>query len=114
MPVPKDIDMYMGNCKESTQMHVQYPYIAMSPDLCIPLTKSHLNLYTCIRVVYYWDNAHILRHRSDQTAASAIYYQMDTLIRVILFTTDFAIDLGPEPSTHDVGDLILLLTLTNQ
>ena len=32
VPVPIDDDQYLGNRKEFTQVHVQYPFIAMSLD----------------------------------------------------------------------------------
>ena len=39
MPVPIDVDNYLGISNEYTQVHVQCPYIVLSPDSYIPLTE---------------------------------------------------------------------------
>ena len=39
IPIPIDIDMYLRNATEYTQVHVQFPYISMSPYLYVPLTE---------------------------------------------------------------------------
>ena len=41
----------------------------MSPDSYIPLTVPQLNLCTYIGIVYYCENAHLLRHESEPTCA---------------------------------------------
>ena len=43
-PVPIDVDAYLGNRKEYTRRHVQYPYIMMLPDSYLPLTGLELKL----------------------------------------------------------------------
>ena len=43
MPTPIDVDAYLEDSIEYTQMHVQYPYMAMSP-LSGLLTETQLNL----------------------------------------------------------------------
>ena len=40
--VPTLIDTYVGNSNEYTQVHVQYPYIAMLHDSYYPLTEPTL------------------------------------------------------------------------
>ena len=53
VPVPIDVDTYLGNSQEYTnKVHVQYVYIVISPDLYIPLTEPHLKLCTCMGIVY--------------------------------------------------------------
>ena len=39
IPEPIDADMYLGNILESTQVYVQYSYIAMLDDSHIPLNE---------------------------------------------------------------------------
>ena len=53
VPVPVDMDKYLGYSREYTQGHVQYLYIAMSFDLYLPLTKPQLKLFTQMGVVHY-------------------------------------------------------------
>ena len=72
VPVPVDIDTYLGNSCEYMQMHVQYPYIAVLLDSYFPLMGLWLELCTQIGVVYYCENMHLPRHRSNHTCASAI------------------------------------------
>ena len=63
--MPTDVDTYLGNINKYTQVHVEYSYIAMSPDPYVPLKESQHNLHTCMGVVHYCENAHLLRHRSE-------------------------------------------------
>ena len=72
-----NVDTHVGNSNEYNQVHVQYPYMVMSPDSYIPLAEPQYNLYICMGVVYYCENVHFLRHRSEHTCASGMYYQMD-------------------------------------
>ena len=54
--VPKDVDTFLGNSNEYTQVHVQYPYMTMSPDSYIPIIELQLKLCTHIGIVYYCEN----------------------------------------------------------
>ena len=59
------------------QVYVQYVYIAMSVDSYVPFTEPQIELCTHIWVVYYCEKAHFLRHKTEHTYASEIYYQID-------------------------------------
>ena len=41
VPVPRDADMYLSNSYEYMQVHIQYPYIAMSLDSYVPLIRQN-------------------------------------------------------------------------
>ena len=83
-----DIGTYLGNGKEYTQLHVQYPYIAMSPDLYIPVTEPFIDL-----------NIHV--------------HQLSIIkwIQYIHCKAKQSINLKPDPKILDAGDLILPLNL---
>ena len=42
VPVPIDVNTYLGNSKQYTHIHVEYPYIKMSREPYIPLMEVHV------------------------------------------------------------------------
>ena len=60
MPVSMDVNRNFENSKEYTQVNVQYPYRVMSPDTYILLMGLQLHLSTCVGIVYYSENSHLL------------------------------------------------------
>ena len=52
LQVPVDTDKYLEKNYDYTQMHIQYPYIAMLYDSYVSLTKPQLNLCLYMEVVY--------------------------------------------------------------
>ena len=61
-------------------------------------------------VVYYYENAHLLRNRSECTCPSAIYYKTDLVTKAVHCRVKHAINLKPKiPKCLDSVDLILLL-----
>ena len=74
------------------KVHVQYPLGMKSPDLYISLIEPHVSLCTCMGGVHYCENSHLLRHRSQHTCASAIYYQTDLGTKAMHSKAKHAID----------------------
>ena len=50
----------LRNSNEYTEVHVQYPYIAMSSHSYIPLIEPQLTQCTDMGIVYYFENVHLL------------------------------------------------------
>ena len=59
-------------------------------------------------MVWYSENAHLLQCRSEHACASAIYYQMDSVVKTIHYKAKHAISLKLDPTFLDAKDLILL------
>ena len=78
-PKQVDMDRALDNSFAYMQMHVQYPYIAMSLDLCDPFRELQLKLCVWIGVITCCENTYLLRHRSEHSCASIIYYEVDKL-----------------------------------
>ena len=66
------------------EVHVQYQYIKMSPDSYIPLPEPHLNICILMGAMNICEKAHVLRHISEHTCASTIYYQVDLVMNILL------------------------------
>ena len=77
----------------------------------IPLTEPYLKLCTHMGVVYSCKNAHLLEHRSAHTCASVINTQVDSLMNALHCKEKYIINLKPDPTPLDPGDLILLSNL---
>ena len=83
----------------------------MVPDSRVSLTKPQLHLCTIMLLEYYCENVHLLRHRSEHTFVSAIYYLMDSVTRVMHYKIEHRFKLKPGPTILDAGDFIMLLNL---
>ena len=99
-----------------TQTHfrqecVQYPYISISHDSYAPLTEPQLKLCTCMGLVYYCKNIHLLGSRSEHTCTSAIYYQTYSVMKAMSFEAKHADNLKLNFTLLDAEELILLLNL---
>ena len=55
-------------------------------------------------VVYYCENVHLLRHRSEHTSASKIYYQMESLTKALQCKAKYAVNMKPDPTLSDAED----------
>ena len=60
-------------------------------DSNVPFTELQHKLYTHLGVVYYCENAPLLRHRSEHTCASTIYSQTDFITKTLHCKAKFAI-----------------------
>ena len=81
-PVPYDAETYSGEQSQYTLVDIEFPYMATTPDNYIPLTEQQLRLCWKIGYTYYCENSYLLRHRSQHTCASAIYYNEDETAKV--------------------------------
>ena len=62
--------------------------------------------------VYFCENAHMLRHRSEHTCSSTIYYQVEDLVmKVLHFKAKYNIHLKPDLTLLDARKAILLFNL---
>ena len=92
-------------------MHVQYPYIAMSPDSYVLLIEPQLNLCTHPKVLHYCENVYLLRHRSEHTCTSAVYYQVCSAIKALHCKAKYEINMNPNTTLLDTADLSFLFNI---
>ena len=95
------------------QVHVHYWHITMSLTLYIPCKELQLKLCTQMGVVHYCENVHLLRHRSEHTCTSTIYYQVDSVTKALHHKAKYAINLNLDPTVTDKGDLTPLSNVPN-
>ena len=81
----------------------------MSSDLYIPLTELQFSLHKHMRIIYYCENAHLLRHRCEHISGSASNYHIDSRMNAMHYKAKHTIKLKPDPTILDSGDLILPL-----
>ena len=60
-----------------------------------------------MRIIYYCKNTHLLRHRSEHTSASVTFYLTGHPTKAIQYKAKHAINLKPDPTILDAGDLAL-------
>ena len=110
-PMPTDTDTNIGNSNEYTQDHFQYPYIVMLPDSYVPLIKPQFNLCTCMGVLYYCENTHLLWHRSWYIFASTIILSGGFSNQTYALHSQTCNYPEPDSTIIDARDLILPLYL---
>ena len=57
------------------------------------------------------ENPHLVRHRSEHTCPSAIYYQVQLVTNALYYKAKYVISLKLNPTISGTGDLILLSIL---
>ena len=74
VPVPLDVETYIGDKREYTQIILETEYIALTDNNYVPLTQAQISLCAKIRYTYYCEYAHLLKKCTEHTCTSAIYY----------------------------------------
>ena len=64
-----------------------------------------------MRFVYYCENTP--RHIFEQSGASVIYYEVDTVTNAMHCKATHTINMKPDPTTPNAGDQSLLLNPTS-
>ena len=55
VPVPLDVETYIGDKREYTQIIPETEYIALTDNNYVPLTQAHISLCAKIGYTYYCD-----------------------------------------------------------
>ena len=77
VPMPFDTETLDGKNDKVTFINNSYPYMTINKENYIPLDERHLCLCNKMGATYYCENSYVLRHRSEHTCESAIYYCTD-------------------------------------
>ena len=110
-PVPLDVETYLGEKREYTQIILETELIALTENNYIPLTQAQILLCAKIGYMYYCEYAHLLKKCMEHTCMSAIYYDRGSNIKVKQCKTIVTFDTIPESKILDAGDLLILLNL---
>ena len=110
-PVPLDVETYLGEKREYTQIILETELIALTENNYIPLTQAQILLCAKIGNMYYCEYAHLLKKHTEHTCMSAIYYDQGSDIKAKQCKTIVTFDTIPESKILDAGDLLILLNL---
>ena len=59
-----------------------------------------------MRVLCYYESAHLLKHRSEHTCVSIIYSQVDLVMKEMCCKAQYAVNLKHYPTLQDAVDHI--------
>ena len=110
-PVPLDVETYIGEKREYTEIIPETKLIALIENNYIPLTQAQISLCAKIGHMYYCEYAHLLKKRTEHTCMSAIYYDQGSDIKAKQCKTIIIFDTIPESKILDAGDLLILSNL---
>ena len=82
VPVPLDVETYIGEKREYTQIIPETKLISLTENNYIPLTQAQVSLCAKICYMYYYEYAHLLKKCTDDTCMSTIYYDQGSDIKV--------------------------------
>ena len=96
VPVPLDVETYLGEKREYTQIIPETELIALTENNYIPLTQAQISLCAKIGYMYYCEYAHLLKKHTEHTYMSAIYYDQGSDIKAKQCKTIVTFDTIPE------------------
>ena len=74
--------------------------------------ELQIKLCVYMEIIYYCEDALLLRNGSADTCASATYYQMDSVAKAVHYKVKHVINLQPDPTILIAGDMILSSNLS--
>ena len=110
-PVPLDVETYLGEKREYTQIILETELIALTETNYVPLTQVQISLCAKIGYMYYCEYAHLLKKRTEHTCMSAIYYGQGSDFKAKQCKTIVTFDAIPESKILDASDLLILSNL---
>ena len=112
-PVPLDVDTYIGEKREHTQIIPETELIALPENNYIPLTQAQISLCAKIGYMYYCEYAHLLKKCMEHTCMSAIYYDQGSDVKAKQCKTIVTFDTILESKILDASDLLILSICKN-
>ena len=110
-PVPLDVETYLGEKREYTQIIPETELIALTENNYIPLMQAQISLCAKIGYMYYCDYAHLLKKRTEHTCMSSIYYDQGSDVKAKQCKTIITFDTIPESKILDASNLLILSNL---
>ena len=110
-PVPLDVETYIGEKREYTQIMLETELIALTENNYVPLTQVQILLCAKIGYMHYCEYTHLLKKHTEHTCMSAIYYNQGSDIKAKQCKTIVTFDTILESKILDAGDLLILLNL---
>ena len=107
VPVPLDVETYIGDKREYTQIIPETEYIALT-DNYIPLTQVQISLCAKVGYMYYCEYGHLLKKHTEHTCMSAIYYDQKSEIKANAWKT---IDMTLESKILKTSNILILSTM---
>ena len=111
VPMPFDTETLDGKNDEYTLINNSYPYMAINEQKYIPLNEQQLRLCNRMGATYYCENLYVLRHRSEHTCKSAIYYHADSWTITKHCQATFMSKHQFPPKVLDAGETMVLFNL---
>ena len=110
-PVPLDVETYIGEKREYTQIILEIEFIALTETNYVPLTQAQISFCAKIGYMYYCEYAHLLKKHTEHTCMSAIYYDQESDIKAKQCKTIVTFDTIPESKILEAGNLLILSNL---
>ena len=111
VPIPLDVETYLGEKREYTQIIPETEYIALTDNNYVPLTQAQISLCAKIGYTYYCEYAHLLKKHTEHTCMSAIYYDQESEIKANQCKTIVTFDNTLESKILDASNILILSNL---
>ena len=111
VPVLLDVETYIGDKREYTQIIPETKYIALTDNNYVPLTQVQISLCAKIGYTYYCEYAHLLKECTEHTCMSTIYYNQESKFKANQCKTIVTLDNTLESKIFDASNILILLNL---
>ena len=111
VPVPLDVETYIGDKREYTQIILETEYIALTDNNYVALTQAQISFCAKIGYTYYCEYAHLLKKCTEHTCMSAIYYDQESEIKANQCKTIVTFDNTLESKMLDTSNILILSNL---
>ncbi|MCG8432276.1 MAG: hypothetical protein MJA29_14050, partial [Candidatus Omnitrophica bacterium] len=111
VPIPFDLESYLGYKNEFTMINAAKGYIAISSNEYAPLSEEQLRLCWNLRGTYYCEHSYLMISKDVTTCVSAIYYNQNAELITFACQTTFTQNKYFPPKIMDTGSHLVLSNL---
>ena len=111
VPIPLDVETYLGKKREYTQIILETECIALTDNNYVPLTQVQISLCAKIGYTYYCEYAHLLKKRTKYTFMSVMYYDQESAIKANQCKTIVTFNNTLESKILDASNILILSNL---
>ena len=111
VPVPYDVETYLGLRTQYTELQLNSTFFAVTTDQCTLLTENQLRLCTKLRATYYCEQAYLLKSKEIPSCQATIYFDMTTEQKVSACKFKYTQNKAYSPKIINTGSEFVLSNL---
>ena len=111
VPVPYDAETYLGLRQQYTEVQLNATYFVVGPDQYTLLFHKQLDLCIKLRMIYYCEQAYLLKSKEIPSCQAAIYFDLSPEQKVLSCSFVYTKNKAYDPRIIDTGTQFVLSNL---